>query len=212
MGVKETRNEKLGAKMVKALERHHFEAYYCATKEEANEKALSLIPEGSTVSWGGSETIRTMGLTKLVKEGPYEAWDRDAAPTAEEKTEIYRKTFGADVFLTSTNAISEDGVLVNIDGTGNRVAAMIYGPKKVIVVAGMNKVAKTAEDALTRARTVAAPINCQRFPSLKTGCNVTGACEDCLSEDSICAYFSEIRISRPAGRICVILVGEDLGY
>ena len=209
---KEMRNAKLGEKMVKALEARHFEAYYCATKEEAKDLALSLIPEGSSITWGGTETIAEIGLKQALKEGNYNAYDRDDLPTMEEKQELYRKAFSMDVFLASTNAISEDGVLVNIDGTGNRVAAMTFGPKKVIVIAGMNKVAKTVEDAVVRARTVAAPINCQRFASLKTGCNVSGACENCKSADSICAYFSEIRISRPPKRVCVILVGEELGF
>ncbi len=212
MGAKELRNAKLGEKMVKALEARHFEAYYCATKEEAKNLAMSLIPEGSSVTWGGTETIKEIGLPQALKEGNFDVHDRDDLPTMAEKQALYRETFGMDVFLTSTNAISEDGVLVNIDGTGNRVAAMIFGPKKVIVVAGMNKAAKTLDDARVRARTIAAPINCQRFAALKTGCNVSGACEDCKSADSICAYFSEIRISRPPKRVCVILVGEELGF
>lgn len=209
---RQMRNEKLAAKVLKGLEKRHFEGHYCETKEEAVKLALSLIPEGASVTWGGSDTIRSIGLTKAVHEGGFEVWDRDLAKTREEQQEIYRKAFSADVYLTSTNALSEDGILVNIDGTGNRVAAMTFGPEKVIVLAGMNKVTKTAEDAVARARTVAAPINAQRFEGIKTGCMVSGSCENCLSAESICAYASLIRISRPAGRIAVILIGEELGY
>lgn len=209
---KQMRNDKLAAKVLKGLEKRHFEGYYCGTKEEAVKLALSLIPEKASVTWGGSDTIRSIGLTKKVHEGDYEVWDRDLAGSKEEQAEIYRKAFSADVYLTSTNAISEDGVLVNIDGNGNRVAAMTFGPKKVIVLAGMNKVTKTVEDAAVRVRTVAAPVNAQRFEGIKTGCMASGACENCLSTDSICAYASLIRISRPAGRIAVILIGEELGY
>ncbi|MCI8514869.1 MAG: lactate utilization protein [Lachnospiraceae bacterium] len=209
---KQIRNEKLAAKVLKGLEKRHFEGHYCETREEAVKLALSLIPVKSSVTWGGSDTIRSIGLTAAVHEGDYEVWDRDRAQTKEEQAAIYRKAFSADVYLTGTNAISEDGVLVNIDGTGNRVAAMTFGPGKVIVLAGINKVAKTVEDAATRARTVAAPVNAQRFEGIKTGCMASGSCEDCLSTDSICAYASLIRLSRPAGRIAVILIGEELGY
>lgn len=205
------RNEKLGKKMVKAMEKRFYGAYYCATKEEALKQALKLIPKKSVVTWGGSSSIREIGLTEALNAGDYEALDRDLAKNAKEKEEIALRAFSADVFLMSANGISEDGFLVNIDGTGNRVAALAYGPKKVIVIAGMNKVAKTLEDAKSRARNIAAPINEQRF-NRKTGCNVSGCCEDCMSEESICCEMLITRMSRPSGRIQVILVGEDLGF
>lgn len=205
------RNEKLGAKVVKALENRHFMACYCGTKEEALKAALSYISERSTVSWGGSATIEEIGLLDAVRKGNYKVIDRDTASTPEEKTQMMRQALLCDTFLTSTNALSEDGQLVNIDGNGNRVAAMIYGPKQVIVVAGINKVTKTVEDAVVRARTIAAPINAQRF-SLETPCLITGSCGNCISADSICAYMVTTRICRPAGKIKVILVGEELGF
>jgi L-lactate utilization protein LutB len=213
MGPVETRYEKLGNKMVKALEERHFEAYYCASKAEAVEKVFSLIPKQDVVGWGGSATFADLGgLTAMVKERGYAVIDRDTAKTPEERMELMRKVLTCDTFLMSANAISEDGELVNIDGFGNRVAAMIFGPKQVIVIAGMNKVAANLKAAYQRARTVAAPENAQRFPQSKTPCNATGSCADCKSPDSICSYIVTTRLSKPAKRIKVILVGEKLGF
>ena len=136
--------------------------------------------------------------------------NRDAAETPEERTELMRKALTCDVFLMSANAVSEDGQMVNIDGNGNRVAALCFGPKEVIVVAGMNKVAGNIEEAYARARKFAAPVNAQRF-NLGTPCNRTGMCADCLSPDSICSQLVVTRRTS-GGRIKVILVGEDLGF
>lgn len=208
---RELMNEKRGKAVVKNLESRHFEAYYCETKEEALKKALELIPEEASVAWGGSMTIRDMGLTAAMNEGNYRAIDRDKVQTPEEKRQACLDAFGADYYLTSANGISEDGQLVNVDGNGNRVAAIVYGPKYVIVVAGMNKVVKTVNDALVRARTIAAPMNQQRFLR-NTPCTTMGACADCKSPDSICNQILTTRLSSPAGRIKVILVGEELGY
>lgn len=207
----ELRNQKLGARVVEALKKRHFEAYYCETAVQAREKALSLIPEGDTVSWGGSETLSEIGLMEELRSGKYPVIDRDTAATPQERTRLMRQALLADTFVASSNAISEDGQLVNIDGNGNRVAAMIYGPTNVILVIGMNKVVKTVEDAWQRARNIAAPTNAQRFMP-KTPCSETGACADCTAQDCICAYISTIRVCRPAGKIKVILVGETLGF
>jgi L-lactate utilization protein LutB len=182
------------------------------TAAEAVEKALSLIPKSHTVSWGGSATIDDSGLkTRLVDLG-YNVLDRDKAASPEERTERMRQALLCDTFLGSSNAVSEDGQLVNIDGFGNRVAAMTFGPKQVILIVGLNKVAKTLDDALVRARTIASPLNAQRFPNLKTPCNETGACGNCLSADSICSFIVTTRLCKPAKRIKVILVGQDLGF
>jgi len=208
----EIRNDKLGEKVVKALNRRHFEAYYMRTKQDALEKALELIPEGSVVSWGGSVTIQEMGLLDAVKKGDYSVIDRDTATNPELRMELMRQALTCDTFLSSINALSEDGQLVNIDGNGNRVAAMAFGPKSVIVVAGINKVRPTVEEALSRARNMAAPINAQRFGITSTPCAINGSCGDCIAPDCICADLVTTRISRPAGRIKVILVGESLGY
>lgn len=208
---KETRNELLGKTVVKALESRHFEAYYCANKEEALEKAISLIPEESSVSWGGSVTIREMGLTKALHEGNYQVIDRDLAKDAAEMQELHKKGLLTDYFLMSTNGISEDGILVNIDGTGNRVAALCFGPKNVIVLCGINKVAQNLDAAVTRARTIAAPINSARFMG-NTPCAIGGTCKNCKSEESICAQVVVTRVCKPANRIKVIVIGEEIGY
>jgi L-lactate utilization protein LutB len=207
----ELRYDKLGPRVVKALQGRFFEAWYFSETSEAVEKVFSLIPKTDTVSWGGSLTTTGLNLTQMAAEKGYKVIDRDKAATPAERIEMMRQALLCDTYLTGTNAISEDGQLVNVDGNGNRVAAMTFGPKQVIVVAGMNKVRKTVDIALARARTIAAPSNMQRFPNAKTPCNETGACADCLSPDSICSFIVHTRICRPAGRIKVILIGKDLG-
>lgn len=204
------RYDKLGPCVASALQKRHFEAFYCPSADEALQKAIGLIPAGDTVSWGGSMTISQIGLLSYVKEH-FSVIDRDDAKTPSERVEIMRRGLLADTFLMSTNAISEDGQLVNIDGNGNRTAALIYGPKNILIVAGMNKVARDLHAAYDRARHTAAPAVVQRFPSAKTPCNVTGSCADCLTPDSCCAQFVRTRLCRPQGRIKVILVGENLG-
>lgn len=195
---------------MKAMESRHFEAYYCGTKEEALKKALELIPEGSVVAWGGSVTMNEIGLSEALHSGNYQLIDRDAAPP-EERRKLMRQGLLADYFISGANAVSEDGEIVNIDGMGNRVGAIVYGPDHVVIIAGMNKVAKTLEDAVKRARTIAAPINKQRFGGT-TPCAKTGSCGDCKAEDCICCQMLVTRVCRPAGRIKVILVGEELGF
>lgn len=202
--------EKRGQILVKNLKNRHFDAYYCATKEEALAKALELIPEGATVGWGGVMSAHQIGLVKALNEGNYNAIDRDRCNTPEEKLQAAKDSMFADVFLTSANGLSLDGQMVNIDGAGNRVAAIVYGPKEILVIAGMNKVTDTLEDAVTRARTVAAPMNQQRF-QLNNPCTATGTCADCKSETCICNQILITRHCRPVGRIKFILVGEELG-
>ena len=211
MTPKELFDEKRGNTVVENLKSRGFDACYCRTGDEAREKALEWMEKGTVVSWGGSMTIRDIGLTKAVSDGEFKVIDRDKAENQEEKRQAAMDALHADYFLTSANAVSEDGQLVNVDGNGNRVAAIVFGPKYVIVVAGMNKVVRAAEDALVRARTVAAPFNQQRFNG-KTPCTVTGVCGDCKSPDCICNQILTTRNCRPAGRIKVILVGESLGY
>ncbi|MBQ9839167.1 MAG: lactate utilization protein [Oscillospiraceae bacterium] len=202
--------EKRAERLVKNLRTRHFDACYCATAEQALEAALALIPEGSSVAWGGALSAQQIGLMDAVREGNYIALDRDRCPP-EERNAMMARAFSADVFLTGANAISLDGQMVNIDGLGNRVAAIIYGPKKVIVIAGMNKVCDTLEDAVRRARTVAAPMNEQRFLA-DTPCAKTGICGDCKSESCICNHMVITRHCRPVNRIHFILVGEELGF
>ena len=207
---KELYYEKRGQILVKNLRSRHFEAYYCANKQEALNKALELIPEGASVGWGGAMSCEHIGLMKALHAGNYRPIDRSLAQSPEEREQMVRQMLTADVFLTGANGISLDGQMVNIDGTGNRVAAIIYGPGSVIVVAGMNKVADTLEDAMTRARTIAAPMNNQRFGN-DNPCSVTGTCGNCKNETCICNQIVITRHCRPAERIKFILVGEDLG-
>ncbi|NDO45535.1 lactate utilization protein [Clostridium sp. MD294] len=207
----EKRNALLAKTVISNLEKRHFEAYYCTTTQEALQKALSLIPEGSSVGWGGSVTIREMGLTQAIHERNYTVIDRDLAKTPEETAELQRKCLTTDYFITSTNAISEDGILVNIDGNGNRLAAICFGPKNVIVICGINKIAQNLEAAISRARFTAAPINAGRF-DIKTPCKTSGKCHNCTSPDCICSEVLITRTSRPANRVKVIIVGEECGF
>lgn len=202
--------DKRGQLLAKNLKGRHFEAFYCATKEDALVKALELIPQGASVGWGGSLSAQQIGLLDAVRKGPFRAIDRDQYTTNEEREQAMRACFEADVFLTGANGLSLDGQMVNIDGNGNRVAAIIYGPKAVLVIVGMNKVVNDLDAAVRRARNVAAPINQQRF-EMELPCTVTGACADCKSENCICNQIVITRNCRPAGRIKFILVGEDLG-
>lgn len=206
------RSEAACKTVVKNLTRRGFEAFYCENKSAALAKALELIPSEAVVSWGGSVTLDEIGLLETMRGGGYKVIDRDTAANVEEKTELMRQALLCDTFLMSSNAISEDGQLVNIDGTGNRVAAMVYGPKSVIVIAGVNKIVKTQADALARVRMLAGPTNIQRFPQLKTPCMETGVCADCNALDCICNYILTTRRCKPVGKIKVILVGESLGY
>lgn len=211
MTPQEQRKELLAGSLIKNLKRRHMEAYYCPTAEEAVKKVSELIEDGSSVTWGGSMTIRDMGIPQALRNrGTLEVLDRDLVETAEEKLNMYVRAFTTDVYLTSANAISEDGVIVNIDGNGNRVAAITWGPKKVIFVIGLNKVAQTVEAALARARGTASPINTQRF-DINTPCRKDGVCHNCNSPESICNYVHFLRNS-PRSRHTVVLVGENLGY
>jgi L-lactate utilization protein LutB len=209
--IRAIRNKLAGEKVCETFKSRGFDAYYCETSPEALEKALSLIPEQSLVSWGGCKSCEQIGLLDAVKAGNYKVLDRDSAKTPEERVAIMKQALGCDVFLTGTNALTETGELVNIDGNGNRVAAMIYGPDSVIVIAGMNKLVPDIEAAYKRARTEAAPVNIQRF-DLKTPCKADGLCHDCNSPDCVCNYIVRTRRCKPAGKIKLILVGEVLGY
>ena len=202
--------DKSGPIVAENLNKRRFEAYYCSSAEEAKEKVMELIPQEDTVSWGGSVTIQELGLKEKIAERGNTVIDRDTAKSPEEREELIRQSLVCDTFLMSTNALTMDGQLVNIDGNGNRLAAMIYGPKSVIVIAGMNKVQPNLRSAWERVRNTAAPMNAQRF-GIKTPCKVTGQCGDCMAEDCICAYMVTTRICRPPKKIKVVLVGEDLG-
>lgn len=202
--------EKRGKLLIKNLQNRHFEAYYCADRKAALEQALALIPDQASVGWGGAISAEQIGLLDAIRNGLYHAIDRDACVDQESREAAMRSCFNADVFISGANAISLDGQLVNIDGTGNRVAALVYGPKTVVIIAGMNKVMDTLEEAVHRARTIAAPMNQQRF-MMDTPCSHTGICADCKSDGCICNQILVTRNCRPQGRIKLILVGEELG-
>lgn len=205
---KEARNELKAEKIIKGLESRNMKGYYAKTKEEALKLALELIPEGAKVTNGGSFSIEEIGLLDAVKSGNYIYLDRNGATN---KREIELASYDADVYMGSVNAISEDGVLVNIDGNSNRVSAYAYGPKKLVLIVGLNKVAMDADAAIKRARSEAATANVQRF-GLTTPCTKTGACMDCKSPDTICCQFLITRFSRHKDRIHVILVNDVLGF
>ena len=202
------RNEKLAQKVIKGLESRNMAGYYAKDKDEALRTALGLIKEGSTITMGGAMSAHEIGLVEALKKGDYNFVDRDQM---EDKKAAALAAYSADVFLTSTNAMTEDGMLVNIDGNANRVSAIAHGPEKVIVIAGMNKVCDDLDGAMKRARGVAAPTNAQRF-GIDTPCSKTGSCMDCKSPDTICCQFLITRYSRHKDRIHVILVNDVLGF
>lgn len=202
------RNDLLAEQIIKGLESRNMTGYYAKSKEEALKMALDLIPEGSRVTKGGSMSVVEIGLEDAVKNGNYEYCDRAAM---KDKREAELFAYSADVYLGSVNAITEDGVLVNIDGNSNRVSAYAYGPKKLVLIVGLNKVASDADAAMKRARNEAATINAQRF-ELSTPCSKTGRCMDCKSPDNICCQFLITRFSKHKDRIHVILVNENLGF
>ena len=202
------RNELLAQKVIKGLQSRNMSGYYAASREEALKIALELIPEGSTATMGGSVSAAEIGLVTALKKGNYNFIDRNEIA---DKRAAMLAAYDADFFLASCNAITEDGVMVNIDGNSNRVSAIAQGPKKVLFIVGMNKVCSDVDAAMKRARNVAAPTNAQRF-GLSTPCATTGACMNCKSPDIICCQFLITRFSRHEGRIHVILVNDNLGF
>ena len=202
------RNALLAQKVIKGLESRNMSGYWAESKKDALALALSLIPEGSTVTMGGAMSAHEIGLVDALKKGNYNFIDRDACA---DKRAAMLAAYDADVFLASANAITEDGIMVNIDGNSNRVSAIAQGPRKVVFIVGMNKVCSDPDTAMKRARNVAAPINAQRF-GLNTPCCKTGACMDCKSPDTICCQFLITRFSRHRDRIHVILVNGNLGF
>ena len=202
------RNDLLAETVIKGLRSRNMTGYYAHSKEEALSIALSLIPEKSSVTMGGGMSVHETGLVEALKQGDYNFIDRDAM---EDKRAAMLMAYDADFFLSSANAITNDGIIVNIDGNSNRVSAIAQGPRKVLFIVGMNKVCDDLDGAMKRARNVAAPINAQRF-GLSTPCTKTGACMDCKSPDTICCQFLITRFSHHADRIHVILVNDNLGF
>ena len=202
------RNALLAQKVIKGLQSRNMAGYYAENREAALAIALSLIPAGSTVAMGGATSAKEIGLTEAVRTEKFRFVDRDIA---NDKRAAMLAAYDADVFISGANAITEDGVLVNIDGYANRVSAIANGPRKVIFIVGMNKVCPDPDSAMKRARNVAAPVNAQRF-GLNTPCSKTGACMNCQSPDTICCQILVTRYSRQTDRIHVILVNDSLGF
>ncbi len=201
----------LGETMIKKFAKRNMDACYVDTKEEALAKVLALMPEGSSVSYGGSATLTETGIMDAVKNGNYDFIERMDAKTPQEKREMMARQMMADYFLMSTNAFTKDGELVNIDGNGNRVCFLIQGPAHVIIVTGMNKMAEDIDAAIWRVRNYATPANCVRL-GMKTPCSITGQCGNCMSDQTICCQEVITRRSMHPGRIQIIMVGEDLGF
>lgn len=198
-------------KLVPKLKMRNFEVHCCETADDAARLAADMTGNDATVAWGGSKTVAQTGILELLRQKGCRLLDRDSAKSPEEREELMRRGLLADVFLMSSNAVSEDGILVNIDGMGNRVAAMCYGPKNVIMIIGKNKICGTLTEAEYRVQNVAAVKNAERFGLTKTGCS-KGKCIDCLSEECMCSYVVKTRRSKVPGRIKIILVNEDLGF
>ena len=200
-----------GETLVKQFKKRNMEAFYCATKEEAKEKILSMIPNGSSVTWGGTESMEEAGVCEAIRQGDYEFIDRKKAKTPEESRELYGQIVCADYFLTSSNAFTKDGILVNIDGAINRVACIAHGPAHVIFLISMDKLCANVDEAIERIHTHACPPNALRVKA-NTPCSKTGVCADCLSPDCICCQTLITRFSRVPDRIKVVLCGEKLGF
>lgn len=205
-----TRNELLAKSVIKGIESRNMSGYYAKDKEDALKIALELIPEGSKVTMGGSMSVMQIGLEQAMIDGNYNFCDRNRAkPEDKRAAELF--AYDADVFLGSVNAITNDGVLVNIDGNSNRVSAYAYGPRKLVLIVGMNKVAGDIDSAMKRARNEAATINTQRF-DINTPCKKTGTCMNCKCPDTICCNFLITRVDRHPGRVHIILVDDKLGF
>lgn len=202
------RNQLLAQKVIKGLESRNMSGYYAENAKDAVTKALELIPERSSIAMGGAMSVHEIGLVEALKQGDYNFIDRDAQ---EDKRKAALMSYDADFFLSSANAMTDDGIIVNIDGNANRVSAIAFGPKKVLFIVGMNKICSDLDSAMKRARNVAAPSNVQRFP-INPPCRQTGTCFDCKSADTICCQFLVTRYSRHDDRIHVILVNENLGF
>lgn len=197
--------------IIQNLNKRNMEGYFFEDSASCVKAVLDMMADGSVISWGGSESVKECGLMDAIQNGKYTLIDRMTAKTPEENREIYARTVMADYYLMSTNAITMDGELVNIDGNGNRVACLIHGPKNIIMVVGMNKLVSNVEDGYRRVRDIASPANTKRL-NRNTPCFHTGRCGDCFSPECICSQIVVTRRSGQPGRIKVFFVAEELGY
>jgi hypothetical protein len=202
----------LAEKTIAGLASRRIKGLYFPSRGEAREAVLKMIPAGATVGFGGSVTLQTLGLYQAVLDGPYQAFNRyDSELTKEEKFEVERKALTADFFLSGVNAVTLDGRMVNVDGNGNRVAAMLFGPRKVIAVTGVNKIVANLDEAMERLRRTASPLNCARL-NRETPCVVTGYCHNCHGAQSICNLTTIIEGQFDPERFTVVFIGESLGF
>lgn len=197
--------------IIAELKKRNMEGYYFESRKEMVEKIISMLPGNSLIAWGGSESFKESGMLSALQSGNYKLIDRAFAVTDEEKRMLYSRTVMADAYFMSSNAITYDGKLINIDGSGNRLACLMHGPKEVYVIVGMNKFVKSVEAGIERVRNLASPANVQRL-NRKTPCHETGLCADCFSPDCICSHLVITRRSLLPGRIKVFMVAENLGY
>lgn len=208
----EWHDQTLGAKTVEALKKNFFDAVYFDTKEEAAEFIMKHVKPGCRVGFGGSKTIKDMGIQDKVKDAGGIVLDHNnPSLTPQEKLKIQKEELTCNLFLCSTNAVTLDGELVNIDGVGNRVGAMTFGPDKAIIVAGVNKICKNEDDAFMRLQMVAAPINVKRF-NLSNPCSTTGSCMDCQAKTRVCRVYSMLKRKPMASDITVVIIGENAGF
>lgn len=211
MSHKQTALSRQAETIIKNLEKRNMEGFYFESAAACTEAILSTLPKGAVIGWGGSESIKECGLMDNIQKGGYELLDRSLAKTPEEARQIYARTVLADYYLMSTNAITTDGILINIDGNGNRVACLIQGPRHVIIIAGMNKVVTSVPEGVARVRNMASPANAIRLER-HLPCAVSGVCHDCLAPECFCNQIVVTRRSMHPGRIKVYLTGEPLGY
>lgn len=198
-------------RIVKKLQQRNMNAYYVDSKNEAVNNILSIISEGEAVSWGGSVTLDEIDIKNILKDKGVKVIDRDCAENAEDRIKIMREALLSDVFLTSANAITSDGEILNIDGMGNRLAAINFGPKKVIFVVGMNKVSRDLESAMKRIKQDAVIPNVLRL-GIESPCSKSGVCSQCICDETVCGQILVTRYNRVKDRVSVILVGESLGF
>lgn len=203
--------ENISNTIIKNLKKHQMEGYYCKDTNSAIEKALELIKKGSTVGFGGSVTLDELGVLKALENNDYNLINRNLATNLEEEKNIYNKIFSADYFLMSSNAITINGELINIDGKGNRVSFLCFGPENVLIFVGINKIVTDIEAGIKRTRDIAAPPNAVRL-NRNTPCKISGKCENCYSSECMCSQFVVTRRSGTLDRIKVIIIGEELGY
>lgn len=212
MNAMQTFHENQAKTIIANLKKRQMDGYYCPTKKDAVKLAMELVTKNSSVTFGGSMTLNESGVMSALQDrSDITLYDRSKATSPEEIQDIYRKAFTCDYYFMSTNAITLDGELINIDGTGNRVSALIFGPSNVLIVCGMNKVALNVDEGISRVRNFAAPPNCNRLER-NTPCAATGRCADCLSPDCVCNHTVITRRSGTKDRIKVLLISEEMGY